>query len=58
MALLKTVHGQVFFAWFGLTDNWVCQREECGDQVIKDAMVQLKIGQQVEKAATEILALF
>ena len=44
LAPLKTVHGKVLFVQFWLADNWVCQREECGNQVIKDAMVQLKIG--------------
>ena len=58
VAPLKTVHGQVFVEWFGLTDSWICRRAKCGDQVIKDAMVQLKIGPPSRKAATEMLVLF
>ena len=44
VAPLKTVHGQVFVEWFGLADNCICRRAKWGNQVIKDPMVQLKIG--------------
>ena len=44
VAPLKTVHGQVFVEWFRLADNCICRRAKWGNQVVKDTMVQLKIG--------------
>ena len=53
VAPLKTVHGKVFFAWFGLTDNWDCWRIECGNTEIKDPMVQLKVGPTSRKGLSQ-----
>ena len=31
----------MFFWWFRLADNWVCESEECGNQTTKGLEIQL-----------------
>ena len=41
VASMKTTHGKMFFWWFRLADNWVCESEECGNQTTKGLEIQL-----------------